>query len=505
MRALLVRGCHEAPMAGSDAMTIPTYTRQERQGRLPLGIKIAQGIGAIPDTVKNWVFQTFVLLYYSQIMGVDALLVSLALSLSLIIDAISDPWIGSLSDNLRSRWGRRHPLMLAGVLPLGICFYLVFTPPEGLSHLQLFWWLTVFMVLTRVSLSVYFVPWAAIAAELSDDYHERTSIMAWRYAIGWFIGLLFPFITFGFVMVNTPAHPAGQLNPGNYPTMALIGALIMTAGALATTLLTWKQIPFLRQHASAGVAPTLGQTLAEFRRGLQNEQFRLFFMIVLVSSAITGTTVNMGIYMATFFWGLTSTELRWFALIGVGAILAFPLVAVLQRRVDKKHILFMSAFLSLFAGVIVVVLRFLGLLPENGSALLLWILIVDGALFAAMEVIRGVIGASLIADILDQHELETGYRQEAMFNAAVVFCIKATSGLGILFGGVILSVIGLPTGADPASVPSDVVWRLGLIVGICLPMLHVIPILMIRRYKITRAVHADIRAQLDARRKGAAG
>jgi Na+/melibiose symporter-like transporter len=481
-------------------MAMPTYTRRERGGKLPLGVKLAQGIGAFPDTIKNWTFQTFVLLYYSQILGVDALLVSLALSLSLIIDAVSDPVIGSVSDNLRSRWGRRHPLMLAGALPLGVCFYFVFAPPAGLEALQLFSWLTVFMVLTRVFLSVYFVPWAAIAAELSDDYHERTSVMAWRYAMGWFIGLLFPFITFGFVMVNTPAHPAGQLNPENYPTMALIAAIFMTVGALATTLLTWKQIPYLRQHVGAASRASLVQTFEEFRRGLGNDQFRLFFMIVLVSSAITGTTVNMGIYMSTFFWGMTSAELRWFALVGVGALLAFPLVAVLQRRFDKKHILLMSASMSLFAGVIVVVLRFLGVLPDNGSSLLLWILIIDGALFAAMEVTRGVIGASLIADILDQHELETGYRQEAMFNAAVVFCIKATSGLGILFGGVILSIIGLPAGADPASVPEDTVWRLGLIVGICLPMLHVIPILMIRRYKITRAVHADIRAQLDARR-----
>jgi Na+/melibiose symporter-like transporter len=483
-------------------MTMPAYTRQERTGKLPLGVKLAQGIGAFPDTIKNWVFQTFVLLYYSQIMGVDALLVSLALSLSIIIDAISDPWIGSISDNLRSRWGRRHPLMLAGAVPLGVCFYFVFAPPVGLSHMQLFWWLTGFMVLTRVFLSVYFVPWAAIAAELSDDYHERTSVMAWRYAMGWFIGVLFPFISFGLVMVNTPDHPVGQLNPANYPAMALIGAVIMTAGALATTLLTWKQIPFLRQPSGSGGGASLSRTLEEFRRGLGNDQFRLFFMIVLVSSAISGTTVNMGIYMSTYFWGLTSAELRWFALIGVGALLAFPLVALLQRRIDKKYILLMSASMSLFAGLIVVVLRFLGVLPENGSALLLWILILDGMLFAAMEVIRGVIGASLIADILDQHELETGHRQEAMFNAAVVFCIKATSGLGILFGGVILSLIGLPTGADPASVPSDTIWRLGLIVGLCLPLLHVFPILMIRRYGITRAVHAEIRRKLDERRNG---
>ena len=77
-------------------MAMPTYTRRERGGKLPLGVKLAQGIGAFPDTIKNWTFQTFVLLYYSQILGVDALLVSLALSLSLIIDAVSDPVIGSV-------------------------------------------------------------------------------------------------------------------------------------------------------------------------------------------------------------------------------------------------------------------------------------------------------------------------------------------------------------------------------------------------------------------------
>ena len=480
----------------------PSYSRQERVGRLSVWVKLAQGVGAIPDTIKNWVFQTFVLLFYSQILGVDALLVALALSLSIIVDAITDPWIGSVSDNLHTKWGRRHPMMLLGAVPVGVCFYLVFTPPDGLSHMELFAWLTGFMVLTRVSLSVYFVPWAAIAAELSDDYNERTSVMAYRYGMGWLIGVTFPFIVFGFVMANTPEHPAGQLNPDNYPTMALIGAILMTSGALATTFLTRSQIPYLRQHAAKVSLPSIGQTLAEFRRGLENEQFRLLFVIVLISSAITGTTANMSIYMATFFWQFTSDDLRWFALIGVGALLAFPVLAVLQRRMDKKHILLMSASLSLFAGVIVVVLRFLDVLPENGSKLLLTILVVDGAVFAMMEVIRGVIGASLIADILDQHELKTGYRQEAMFNSAIMFCIKATSGLGILFGGVILSLIALPVQSPPASVPAQTIFNLGFIVGICLPLLHVFPIMMIRRYKITRDVHAEIRRALEERRRG---
>lgn len=484
-------------------MTMPAYLRQEREGKLSTSVKLAQGVGAIPDTIKNWAFQAFVLLFYSQILGVNALLVSLALSLAIIIDAITDPWIGSLSDNLHTRWGRRHPLMLLGAVPLGVCFYAVFTPPGGLSHTQLFVWLTGSMVLTRIFLSVYFVPWAAIAAELSDDYHERTSIMAYRYALGWLVALLFPFIIFGFVMTDTPDQPAGQLNPASYPTMALIGAVLMSAAALATTLLTWKQIPYLRQHAVRVSLPSIAQTIAEFRRALQNEQFRLIFVIMLISSAVAGTTANMSIYMTTFFWQFTSDDLRWLALAGVGAAMAFPAVAVLQRRLDKKHILFTSASLSLFAGVIVVFLRIIGVLPDNGSKWLLWIIVIDLAFFYALEVIRGVIASSVLADILDQHELKTGYRQEAMFTAAMLFCIKATSGLGILFGGVILSMIGLPVQAPPSSVPAQTVFNLGLIVGLCLPLLHIVPIAMIRRYSITRAVHADIRRQLDERRAAA--
>jgi len=484
-------------------MTMPSYSRQEREGKLATSVKLAQGVGAIPDTIKNWVFHAFVLLYYSQILGVDPLLVSLALSLAMIIDAIADPWIGSLSDNLHTRWGRRHPLMLLGAVPLGVCFYTVFAPPGDLSHTQLFVWLTGSLVLTRIFLAVYFVPWAAIATELSDDYHERTSIMAYRYALGWLVALLFPFIIFTFVMTDTPDHPAGQLNPANYPTMALIGAVLMSTAALATTLLTWKQIPYLRQHTVKVALPSIGQTIAEFRRALQNEQFRLIFVIMLISSAVAGTTANMSIYMTTFFWQLTSDDLRWLSLAGVGAAMAFPAVAVLQRRLDKKHILFTSASLSLFTGVIVVFLRIIGVLPDNGSKWLLWIIVVDLAFLYALEVIRGVISSSVLADILDQHELKTGYRQEAMFTAAMLFCIKATSGLGILFGGLILSMIGLPAQAPPSSLPAQTVFNLGLIVGVCLPLLHIVPIAMIGRYGITRAVHADIRRQLDERRKAA--
>ena len=96
--------------------------------------------------------------------------------------------VGSFSDNLRSRLGRRHPLMYVASVPLGFFLYLVFSPPAGLSEIGLFAWLVVFAIATRVSMAFYLVPWNALFAEFSDDYAERTSIITFRYLVGWIGG-----------------------------------------------------------------------------------------------------------------------------------------------------------------------------------------------------------------------------------------------------------------------------------------------------------------------------
>ena len=110
----------------------PHYSRTQRPGPLTFKVKFYQGFGAIPDTVKNWVINTLVLFYYSQLLGLDAFQVSAILAIAMVFDAVTDPIVGAYSDNLQSRWGRRHPLMLVAALPLGVGIYLTFSPPEGL-------------------------------------------------------------------------------------------------------------------------------------------------------------------------------------------------------------------------------------------------------------------------------------------------------------------------------------------------------------------------------------
>jgi len=234
-------------------------------------------------------------------------------------------------------------------------------------------------------------------------------------------------------------------------------------------------------------------------RAFKNGQFLLIFIIVILISAIGGTTTNLGIYMNTFFWGFDTTDLRWFSLSAVGAFIAFPLIALIQKRWEKKHIILCCAIVALFDGIALINLRFLDVLPDNGDPRLLAILVGMGVVAVAIAVVQGVISASLLADILDQHELETGYRQEGMFNAALSFSGKAVSGVGIMLGGLLMTLIAFPTQTDPTQVSDEMIFRLGLVVGILLPLLYLAPIALINQYRITKAVHRDIRRQLDER------
>src|SRR5690606_25534657 len=126
----------------------------------------AYGVGQVAEGAKNTAFDLFLFFYYNQVLGLSGTLSGAAMLIALAVDAATDPLVGSLSDSLRSRWGRRHPFLYASALPLGCSFALLFRPPEGLGQLGLFGWLTLFAVATRVSMTLYFVPHLALGAEL---------------------------------------------------------------------------------------------------------------------------------------------------------------------------------------------------------------------------------------------------------------------------------------------------------------------------------------------------
>ena len=142
--------------------------------------KLSYGIGQLSDGVKQAAFGTFLFFYYNQVLGLSGSLAGAAALLALLVDAITDPMVGQLSDRFRSRWGRRHQFMLAGALPFGLAMVAIFSPPEGLDQSQLFAWMLIGAITVRLMLTLFFVPHLSLGAELVRDYHGRTSLIGYR-------------------------------------------------------------------------------------------------------------------------------------------------------------------------------------------------------------------------------------------------------------------------------------------------------------------------------------
>ncbi len=194
--------------------TAETYQRaRKREGKVSLSTKMFQAVGAVPESLKNFAFGTFVLLFYNQILGANAFLVSLCLAAALTIDAAFDPLIGSFSDGLKTRLGRRHLLMYLSAAPIGLGLFLVFSPPHGLAGGGLYAWLFLSVILTNISMSLFVVPWTALFAEFTDDYVERTTIITWRYIMGWVIPTAFTFATYSLIFHKTRAYRVRPAQP----------------------------------------------------------------------------------------------------------------------------------------------------------------------------------------------------------------------------------------------------------------------------------------------------
>jgi len=171
--------------------------------------RLAYGVGGAAGGIKNNGFDYVLLLFYSQVMGLPAVMVAAALWIALVVDAVSDPLVGYWSDNLRSRWGRRHPFMYVAMLPIAVAYYLVWNPMTGLEGMPLFWWLLTLVILTRLFYTLFEVPSYALAAELSQDYDSRTSLMSFRYFFGWVGGLSIQIILFFFLLKPSEGDASG--------------------------------------------------------------------------------------------------------------------------------------------------------------------------------------------------------------------------------------------------------------------------------------------------------
>jgi GPH family glycoside/pentoside/hexuronide:cation symporter len=459
--------------------------------RVALPTKLVYGFGAVAYGVKNNGFDYFLLLFYSQVMGVDAPLVGLALLIALLFDAVSDPVVGYLSDNTHTRWGRRHPWMYASAIPVSICYYLLWVPPTGLTGNELFPYILTLSILIRVCITLFEVPSSALAAELTEDYDERTSLISFRYFFGWIGGTIMATIALAVFLAPTETIPNGILNKQGYTTYGIVASTVILISILATALGTHRHIPNFKLPPPKK-AMSVKRILSEVYETLANRSFLAMFLAALFGAAAMGLYAGLTFYISGYFWGFSADQISGMAFsIVLSALVALFMAPIISRRIGKKRGAITIGVLAFTIAPAPVVLRLIGIMPENGDPILYPIILVATIIDIALMIIYSILSASMIADLVEDGEIRTARRSEGVLFAATTFTRKAVQGFGVLAATVVLTAAEFPKGVAPGQVSEEAVFRLGLFYAPTLFVIWMLGIASLSLYRIDRDAHEN--------------
>jgi len=462
--------------------------------RLSNGTMGAYGFGAVAYGVKDSGFGTFLLLFYNQVIGLPSATVGLVVMCALLVDALIDPAVGFASDRTRSRWGRRHPWMYASALPIAVGWVLLWNPPL-LSEPATLLWLFATAVVVRTAVSCYEVPSVALTPELTTGYDERTRIMAYRYLFGWMGGLTMLLSAYMYFLAPTSEFPNGLLNRDGYLGFAILGAILMATAILVSALGTHRQIGLLPQPTI--VRTTLAHSFGELVETVRNRAFVILMLAGVCVYTVQGISYALSNYLYSYVWRFEGPVFVYLTIaLFTGVLIAF----VVAPRVGKTGSKPVAATCFVISGVVLntapYLLRLFGQFPEPGNAMLLPILFGFFILGTASNVSAFILGASMMADVVEDSEAKTGRRSEGVFFAGSFFVQKCTSGIGIFLAGMIIALAGFPDQATPGQVPEAILDRLTLIYGAMYYALGLLGAYLFTRFPFGRVEHEARLARL---------
>jgi glycoside/pentoside/hexuronide:cation symporter, GPH family len=479
-------------------------TQQGAGRQLSFGTMVWYGFGQIGERLRLSGFGLFLLFYYQQIVGLSGTLTAIALAITGVFDALSDPILGALSDRTRTRWGRRHPFMIIGMVPLAVGFYATFTPPE-MSDMGTFFWLLGWSLVARIGTSLYHVSHMALGAEMARGYAQRSTLYSFNVFFESMATAAGPALAYLFFFPTTEKFSPGLLNAEGYRGFALAFSLAMVVAIGLSAFGTRREIAHLPQHTSLH-SFSLGRVFSDVRDVFRNRSFRALFVGMLLASLALTLETTLSPYMGTHFWRFTTEQLALVPTMTlVGLCIAMPLLPVVTRRFDKRRTLIASVVISVISLHILIALRLISpaWFPDHASTWLLPLYLSTYLVAAVMTPLIYATATSMFADIADEHELETGERREGVIFAARSLALGLVQSVSITLTGVLLDLIAFPTGARAGTVSDDVIWKLGMI-PMAAAVLHAIGAYLYRGYRLDRNRHAEIVAELMRRRSEAA-
>ena len=449
------------------------------------------GFGSISVGIKNNLLGTWLLIYYNQVLGLDAILVSGAIAIALVVDAISDPFVGIWSDRVRSRWGRRHPFMYASIIPFSLCYYLILQDPGEISDSQMFTRLLILMILMRVAMTFYEVPRAALVPELSKDYDQRNNFSGVGMALGWLGGAGISFIHMEYFLGDS------YFNASGYQSLAFWGGIGIFISTAVTAVGTHKHIPDL--HVPPERSFHIPTFLKEAKETLSNKAWIVLFLSGCIYSLLVGVDTGAVTYYSAYLWQWQPNEISVFSLWQAISVICIALLAPMIAYGRSKKNIAVGIFLcTIFIGPLPIILRLLepvvgmALMPINGSDALWWILLLHGCFVVTLGSLGFIFIGSMAMEIVEDVENATGRREEGLLGTVNAFIHKLVGAGGVLIAGLIVSWAGFDDpNATQEMLNGEVINRFAfvhVVLGLCLPIFSTLLVLM---FDIDRKVHLE--------------
>lgn len=457
--------------------------------RLTWMTKAVFGVGDWGTSAASTARNVFWFVFLTNVVGLGPEVAGGLWLVGRLWDAINDPIIGSLSDRLDSRWGRRRPFLLLGAIPFALTFFLLFVVPPFESRTALAIYFAVVFLLYDTLFTVVNVPYLSLVPELAEGYDDRSSLTGWRIAFSFLAQLV---TAGGFKLLAeelfTPWFGGGP--------EAIRAGYALAAGLWAASMALPLIVLALTIHEPDKARPVQSpiRPLKDFKEVFRNKPFRLAALIYLL--CFTTGDIIMIIFVRFLIDyvqlrpGLDNLVL---ALVLGTSLLSIPFVLILMRRTDKR-----TAYL-IGIGFMVAVLVVGAFMPVGGGNLIFLGVVPAGIGFAAMSIIPWAI----VADVVEVDELQTGERREGLYTGYLVFLRKFGTGVFVFGVGQLLSVTGYissNTGSLFIQQPMAALNAMRFLVTVVPAITLGLSLLLAWQFPIDREAYRAIQSELEERR-----
>ncbi len=411
----------------------------ERSVKVPFGQKVAFGVGMLANQMFPAILGIFMVVLV-QDLGFTGIMWSMIYFFPRIFDAITDPIMGYISDNTRSKWGRRKQYVFVGGLLMGIAYIFMWQLFKEDTLQANFWYFFLWSIVFYLGLTIFSVPYVAMGYEMSDDFHERTNIMAVAQWIGQWAWVIAPL--FWIIMYDPNWFPSADVAARE---LAIWVAIPCTLCAIIPAIFIKSESTVDKEEYDQLNWSNIGKTLKKIFIGSFFEAFKIkefrklcgaTFLIFNAFNTVASLTFFVIVYK--LFNGDAAATGVWVSLFGcLGALgttfIVIPTVTWMSKTYGKKKAFMLSQGISVI-GYIMLWFLFIPGKPWMYIFALPFFSFGIGSLFTIMM--------SMTADVIDLDELRTGKRREGIFGAIYWWMVKVGFAIAGALSGLIITFVG---------------------------------------------------------------